>query len=200
MACRRLFNVEVVSFTVQQQRANVQLHRRVCASNMLKPTCLHTLSISTLNDGLFLNSPWLMMHNPKIPSNIVFVLSHSWATSFHSCLPSFTLTGSACLPPWCQQGWRRLTSVPLTESQCKEAMRWRRTAKKGRVLSRLVVVLSHLLPPPPSCVYANSLCWRRTVNDTLLKIDGTISFCPSHKHYLSLLLSRGARSKTRIGN
>lgn len=57
------------------------------------------LPISILNDGLFLNGPWLVMSNPKIPSNTVFLLSYSRATSFHSCLPCFTLTGTACLPP-----------------------------------------------------------------------------------------------------
>lgn len=67
-----------------------------------------------------------MMSNPKIPSQTVFVLSHSRATSFPRCLPSFTLTGTACLAAWRQWDWRGLTSTPLTESQCQEEQQKRR--------------------------------------------------------------------------
>lgn len=118
------------------------------------PTFTLHLPISILNDGLFLSGPWLMMSNPKIPFNTVFVLSHSRATSFHSCLPCFTLTGTACLPPpeadGTDGGWR---AAPLAESQCQETVRWRRTAKKkkGREGCCLASWLSFsVLPPPPA--------------------------------------------------
>lgn len=73
-----------------------------CACGL--PTFTLHLPVSTLNDSLFPNSSWFMMSNPKIPSKTLFVLSHSRATSFPRCLPSFTLTGTACLPPWRQMG------------------------------------------------------------------------------------------------
>lgn len=79
----------------------------------LSTLTLH-LRTSIPNDGLFLNRPWLLMSNPKIPSNTVFVLSYSRATSFHSCLPCFTLTGTACLLPdanGTDGGWRTRRSV-----------------------------------------------------------------------------------------
>lgn len=102
----------MVSPTRRQQWANVrpldQSVRVICSS--LSTFTLH-LPISVLNNWLFLNRPWLMMSNPKIPSNTVFVLSYSRATSFHSCLPCFTLTGTACLPPRHQRDWRGLTNA-----------------------------------------------------------------------------------------
>lgn len=130
-----------------------------CACGL--PTFTLHLPVSTLNDSLFPNSSWFMMSNPKIPSKTLFVLSHSWATSFPRCLPSFTLTGTACLPPWCQWDWRGLTSTLLTESQCQEATRWK-NSKKERVLSQLVAVLLTCSPSPLSCIYANSPCCNRT--------------------------------------
>lgn len=139
----------------------------VICSNLSTFT-LH-LPISILNDGLFLNGPWLMMSNPKIPSNTMFVLSYSRATSFHSCLPCFTLTGTACLLPRRQRDWRGLTSTPLSESQCQETTRWRRTAKGKGAVTPCGRPSHSSTPPPPltllpplSCIYANSLCWERT--------------------------------------
>lgn len=127
-----------------------------CACSL--PTFTLHLPVSTPNDSLFPNSSWLMMSNPKILSQTLFVLSHSRATSVLCCLPSFALTGTACLPPWRRWDWRGLTSTPLTESQCQEA----RTAKKERVLSRLVAILLTSFPSPLYCIYANSLRCKRT--------------------------------------
>lgn len=144
------------------------------------------LPVAILNDGLFLNRPRLMMSNPEIPSNTVFVLSYSRATSFHSCLPCFTLTGTACLPPRRQWDWWGLTNAALGESQCHETTH-RRTAKKKKKKKGKGAVTprgrpSHSSTPqsPPlhpllPHIYANSLCWERTQGDALLKIDGTIS-------------------------
>lgn len=136
----------------------------ICSS---LPTFTLHLLISILNDELFLNGPWLMMSNPKIPSNAVFVLSHSRATSFHSCLPCFTLTGTACPPPWSQLDWQGADEQRRSLSHnVKKTMCWRRTAKMGRVLSRLVAVPNPLpttnTTTPLSCSYANSLCWEKT--------------------------------------
>lgn len=132
-----------------------------CSRARSLPTFTLHLPVSTLNDTLFPNSSWFLMSNPKIPSKTLFVLSHSRATSFPRCLPSFTLTGTACLPPGRQWEWRGLTSTPLIESQCQEATRWK-NSKKERVLSRLVAVLFTSSPPQLSCVYANSPCCKRT--------------------------------------
>lgn len=178
--------------------------RAICSS---LPTFTLHLPISILNDGLFLSGPWLMMSNPKIPFNTVFVLSHSRATSFHSCLPCFTLTGTACLPPpeadGTDGGWR---AAPLTESQCQETVRWRRSAKKkgkGRVLSRLLAVLlspaTPTSPPHPfSDIYANSLYWERTqaMTHSKKKKKSMASLCSSYKLYRSHSLLRRAWCRT----
>ncbi len=170
----------MLSPTRRQQWANARpLAQSAWAIHSSLSTFTLHLPISIPNDGLFLNRPWLMMSNPKIPSNTVFVLSYSRATSFHSCLPCFTLTGTACLPPQRQRDWRGLTNAPLSESQCQETMRWRRTAKgKGAVTPCGRPSHSstpHPPPPPPnpptllpllSCIYANSLCWERTLRMT----------------------------------
>lgn len=170
------------------------------------PTFTLHLPISILNDGLFLSGPWLMMSNPKIPFNTVFVLSHSRATSFHSCLPCFTLTGTACLPPpeadGTDGGWR---AAPLTESQCQETVRWRRTAKKKKEKKRegccLASWLSFSVLPPPhpfSDIYANSLYWERTqaMTRSKKKKKSMASLCPSYKHYRSHSLLRRAWCRT----
>lgn len=111
-----------------------------------------------------LGSWWVILKS--LPKTLL-VLSHRRATSFPRCLPSFTLTGTASLPPWRQWDWRGLTSTPLTESQCQEATRWK-NSKKERLLSRLVTVLLTSSPSPLSCIYANGLCCN-TANDMLLK-------------------------------
>lgn len=139
-----------------------------CSRARRLPTFTLHLPVSALNDSLFPNSSWFLMSNPKIPSKTLFVLSPSRATSFPRCLPGFTLTGTACLPPGRQWEWRGLTNTPLTESQCQEATRWK-NSKKERVLSRLVAVLLTSSPSPLPCVYANSLLQENTANDTLLK-------------------------------
>lgn len=153
-----------------------------CACSL--PTFTLHLPVSTLNDSLFPNRSWFMMSNPKILSKTLLVLSHSRATSFPRCFPSFTLTGTASLPPWHQWDWRGLTSTPLTESQCQEATRWK-NSKKERVLSRLVAVLLTSSPSPLSCIYANSLCCN-TANDTLLKKNQWHNLSLSSSQTLSL--------------
>lgn len=153
-----------------------------CACSL--PTFTLHLPVSTLNDSLFPNRSWFMMSNPKILSKTLLVLSHSRATSFPRCLPSFTLTGTASLPPRHQWDWRGLTSTPLTESQCQEAPRWK-NSKKERVLSRLVAVLLTSSPFPLSCIYANSLCCN-TANDTLLKKNQWHNLSLSSSQTLSL--------------
>lgn len=119
-----------------------------------------------------------MVSNPKIPSKTLFVLSHSQATSFPRCLPSFTLTGTACLPPRCQWDWRGLTSTPLAESQRQGETRWKNSQKK-RVLSRLVAVLLTSSPSPLPWIYSNTLYYKRTQRMKLVKkkknLSGTIS-------------------------
>lgn len=164
MACMRLFTrwsgISHSSSTMSKCPV-AQCVRAMCSS---LPTFTLHLPISILNDGLFLNGPWLMMSNPKIPSNTVFVLSHSRATSFHSCLPCFTLTGTACLPPWSQQDWRGLTSsaahwITMSRKRCAEEEQ----QKKKREGCCHALWLSFSLPPTLlSCSYANSLCWETT--------------------------------------
>lgn len=156
--------------------------------------------VSALNDSLFPNSSWFMMSNPKIPSKNPVPVKLQPSNKLSPLSPQLHFNRyEACLPPWRQRDWRGLTSAPLVESQCQEA-----TAKKERALSRLVAVLLTSSPTPLSCIYANGLRCKGTQRMTHClkkkKIDGTISRCPFHKHYLSLRLSRGAQSQTKIGD
>lgn len=151
MVYMRVFTRSSGISTQRQQWARVSLHFAWAIRWSPSTFALH-LPISVLNDRLFLNRPWLMMSNPKIPSNTVFAfffLSYSRATSFHSCLPCFTLTSTACLPPRCQRDWRGLTNVPLSESQCQETTRWRRTAKGKGAVTPYGHPSHSSVPPPP---------------------------------------------------
>lgn len=100
-------DIEAAKILALQILEPVQLRLSVCSSRMHVSfllledwVCLlsHICLFLFLMMGYFwstFGSWWVIL---KIRSNSVFILSYSPATSFHSCLPGFTLTGTVCLP------------------------------------------------------------------------------------------------------
>lgn len=148
-----LENIEVVSRTTHQQHVFVAVLAAFLPS---RSVCLFYSS----SQFWFPNTSWFMMSHPKIPSQTPIRVKPQMSNKlFPAVSPSFALTG-VCLP-WRQWDWRGLTSAPLTGSQCQEAVRWK-NSEKARVPWRLAAVLPTASPSPLSCVYANSVCRKRT--------------------------------------
>lgn len=199
MVYMRVFTRSSGISTQRQQWARVSLHFAWAIRWSPSTFALH-LPISVLNDRLFLNRPWLMMSNPKIPSNTVF------AFSFFKLQPSNKLSQLSPLlhfNKYCMSASPMPTGLTGADERAAQWITMSRNdaLKKNSeregcrhaLWSSFSLFCTSASPrpllPAPSCVYANSLCWKRTTgNDTPLTINGTISFCLSHPHDVSVLI------------